>query len=145
MRDEVRVAIVGGGAMGVGLLYFLAHEGWTDTVLIEKDELTSGSTWHAAGLIPHFIGDLNTAKVHRDTADLYNVIEHETGMHSGWHGCGAVRLARYDNEVDWFYYVSGMLQSVGVECHLLGPSEITEVAPLLDVEPDIKLGIWTPR
>ena len=144
MRDEVRVAIIGGGAMGVGLLYFLAHEGWTDTILIEKDELTSGSTWHAAGLIPHFIGDLNMAKVHRDTADLYKVIEEETGMHSGWHGCGAVRLARYDNEVDWFYYVKGILQYIGVECHLLGPSEITEVAPLLDVEPDIKLGIWTP-
>ncbi len=144
MRDEAQVAIVGGGAMGVGLLYFLAHEGWTDTILIEKDELTSGSTWHAAGLIPHFIGDLNTAKVHRDTADLYKVIEQETGMHSGWHGCGAVRLARYDNEVDWFYYVKGMLELIGVECHLLSPAEITEVAPLLDVEPDIKLGIWTP-
>ena len=130
--------------MGVGLLYYLAHEGWTDTVLIEKDELTSGSTWHAAGLIPHFIGDLNMAKVHRDTADLYKVIEQETGQHSGWHGCGAVRLARNDNEVDWFYYVKGMLRSVGVECHLLGPGEINDVAPLLDVEPDVKLGFWTP-
>jgi len=137
MREEAQVAIVGGGAMGVGLLYFLAHEGWTDTILIEKDELTSGSTWHAAGLIPHFIGDLNTAKVHRDTADLYKVIEQETGMHSGWHGCGAVRLARNRNEVDWFYYVKGMLHSIGVECHLLGPAEITGVAPLLEVEPDV--------
>ena len=144
MRDEVRVAIVGGGAMGVGLLYYLAHEGWTDTLLIEKDELTSGSTWHAAGLIPHFIGDLNMAKVHRDTVDLYTAIEQETGQHPGWHGCGAVRLARNDNEVDWFYYVKGMLRSVGVECHILGPSEINEVAPLLDVEPDVKLGFWTP-
>lgn len=81
MREEVQVAIIGGGAMGVGLLYFLAHEGWTDTILIEKDELTSGSTWHAAGLIPHFIGDLNVAKVHRDTVELYKVIEKEPGMH----------------------------------------------------------------
>ena len=52
MREEARCVIVGGGAMGVGLLYHLAHEGWTDTILIEKDELTSGSTWHAAGLVP---------------------------------------------------------------------------------------------
>ncbi|WP_420431168.1 FAD-dependent oxidoreductase [Candidatus Poriferisocius sp.] len=144
MRDEVRVAIVGGGAMGVGLLYFLAHEGWTDTLLIEKDELTSGSTWHAAGLIPHFIGDLNTAKIHRDTADLYRNIHHETGMHAGWHGCGAVRLARTDDEVDWFYYVHGMLASIGVESHLLGPMQINEVAPLLDLKPDVGLGLWTP-
>ena len=56
MREQAQVVIIGGGAMGAGLLYFLAHEGWTDTVLIEKGELSSGSTWHAAGLIPHFIG-----------------------------------------------------------------------------------------
>ncbi len=145
MRDEVQVAIVGGGAMGVGLLYFLAHEGWTDTILIEKDELTSGSTWHAAGLIPHFIGDLNMAKVHRDTASLYGVIEEETGLHSGWHGCGAVRLARNEREVDWFRYVEGMLDSIGVECHLVSPSEVTELAPLIDVEPDVMMGFWTPN
>ncbi|MXZ06735.1 MAG: FAD-dependent oxidoreductase [Acidimicrobiia bacterium] len=144
MREEVQVAIVGGGAMGVGLLYFLAHEGWTDTLLIEKDELTSGSTWHAAGLIPHFIGDLNVAKVHRDTADLYQKIHEETGMHAGWHGCGAVRLARSPDEVDWFYYVAGMLAAIGVEAHLLGPNEIPEVAPLLDLKPDVNLGLWTP-
>ena len=144
MREEVQVAIVGGGAMGVGLLYFLAHEGWTDTILIEKGELTSGSTWHAAGLIPNFIGNLNMAKVHRDTIDLYKVVEEETGMHSGWHGCGAVRLARNANEVDWFRYVQGMLESIGVECHLVGPSEVTELAPLIEVEPDIMMGFWTP-
>ena len=115
--------------MGVGLLYFLAREGWTDTILIEKDELTSGSTWHAAGLVPHFIGDLNMAKVHRDTADLYKVIEEETGMHSGWHGCGAVRLARNKNEVDWFYYVAGMLRSVGWNAICWGRRRSTKPPP----------------
>ena len=144
MRDQAQVVIVGGGAMGVGLLYFLAHEGWTDVLLVEKDELTSGSTWHAAGLTPHFIGDLNYSKVHRDTIDLYKVIEEETGLHSGWHGCGAVRLARTRDESDWFHYVKGILDYNGVECHLLSPREVTEVAPLLDVEPDVILGFWTP-
>ena len=144
MRDQAQVVIVGGGAMGVGLLYFLAHEGWTDVLLVEKDELTSGSTWHAAGLTPHFIGDLNYSKVHRDTIDLYKVIEEETGLHSGWHGCGAVRLARTRDESDWFHYVKGILDYNGVECHLLSPREVTEVAPLLDVEPDVTLGFWTP-
>ena len=89
MRDEAQCVIVGGGAMGVGLLYHLAHEGWTDTVLIEKGELTSGSTWHAAGLVPHFIGSLNMAKVHAYGADLYTKLEEETGVATGWHGCGA--------------------------------------------------------
>ena len=64
MRNDAQCVIIGGGAMGVGLLYHLAHEGWTDTLLIEKGELTSGSTWHAAGLVPNFIGSLNMAKVH---------------------------------------------------------------------------------
>ena len=72
VRDEVQVVIIGGGAMGAGLFYFLAHEGWTDTVLVEKGELCSGSTWHAAGLIPHFIGSLNMAKCHQVAPDLYD-------------------------------------------------------------------------
>ena len=80
MREEAQCVIVGGGAMGVGLLYHLAHEGWTDTVLIEKGELTSGSTWHAAGLVPNFIGDLNMAKVHQEAIALYPKIEEETGL-----------------------------------------------------------------
>lgn len=142
MREEARCVIVGGGAMGVGLLYHLAHEGWTDTILVEKDELSSGSTWHAAGLVPHFIGSLNMAKVHAHGSDLYTRLEDETGLHSGWHGCGAVRLARNDNEVDWFHYVKGVLDLVGVESHLVGPYEIVELHPLLDVS-DIKLGLHT--
>ncbi len=64
MKSHARVVIVGGGAMGVGLAYALPREGWSDVVLIEKGELTSGSTWHAAGLIAHFIGSLNMAKIH---------------------------------------------------------------------------------
>ena len=71
MRNDAQCVIIGGGAMGVGLLYHLAHEGWTDTLLIEKGELTSGSTWHAAGLVPNFIGSLNMAKVHAYGAELY--------------------------------------------------------------------------
>ncbi len=143
MRDEAQVVIVGGGAMGVGLAYHLAHEGWTDTILIDKGELTSGSTWHAAGLTPHFIGSLNMAKVHAYGVDLYQRLETETGLSTGWHGCGAIRLAVKDDEVDWFRYVSGVLDLVGVENHLIGPSEIVELHPLLDVS-DVKLGIHTP-
>ncbi len=144
MRDEARCVIVGGGAMGVALLYHLAHEGWTDTVLIEKGELTSGSTWHAAGLVPHFIGSLNMAKVHAYGAKLYDELEAETGMHTGWHGCGAIRLATNRDEADWFRYVHGMLDLVGVESHLIGPSEIRGLHPLLDVE-DVVLGFHTPH
>ena len=144
MREEARCVIVGGGAMGVGLLYHLAHEGWTDTVLVEKDELASGSTWHAAGLIPHFIGSLNMAKVHAYGVDLYKRLEEETGMHSGWHGCGAVRLATNADEADWFRYVNGVLELVGVESHLVGPSDIRRLHPLIDTE-GVVMGLHTPH
>ena len=143
MREEAQCVIVGGGAMGVGLLYHLAHEGWTDTVLIEKDELNSGSTWHAAGLIPHFIGSLNMAKVHAYGADLYKTLEDETGLHTGWHGCGAIRLATNSDEADWFRYVHGVLTVAGVESHLVGHAEILELHPLLALD-DVVMGIHTP-
>ncbi len=144
MRDEAQAVIIGGGAMGAGLAYFLAHEGWTDTVLVEKGELSSGSTWHAAGLIPHFIGSLNMAKCHAVAPELYASIEAETGLHGGWHGTGAIRLAITDDQVDWFRYVQGMLEIVGVEGHLIGPDEITKYWPFMDVS-DVKVGFHTPN
>ena len=144
MRDEVQVVIIGGGAMGAGLFYHLAHEGWTDTVLVEKGELCSGSTWHAAGLVPHFIGSLNMAKCHAVAPELYDNIEAETGLASGWHGTGAIRLALDTHQVDWFRYVSGMLDLVGVENHLIEPKEILDHWPFMDVS-DVLLACWTPN
>ena len=78
---------------GVGLLYHLALEGWTDAVLVEKGELTSGSTWHAAGQCPHFNSSLNATKLHVYGTDLYSRLEALTGQAVGWHGCGGLRLA----------------------------------------------------
>ena len=143
MREEAQCVIVGGGAMGIALAYHLAHEGWTDIVLIDKDELTSGSTWHAAGLIPHFIGSLNMAKVHAYGVELYKNLEAETGLHTGWHGCGAVRLATNSDEADWFRYVQGLLTLAGVESHLIGRSEVVDLNPLLEVD-DVVMAIHTP-
>lgn len=144
MKQHARVVVIGGGALGAGLLYFLTKEGWDDVVLIEKGELTSGSTWHAAGLIPHFIGGLSMAKVHQEGPALYRTLEAETGQATGWHGCGAIRLALTDEEVDWFHYVKGILDAVGSECHLISPAEILKLHPLLVVD-DVKLGFYTPN
>ena len=129
--------------MGAGLLYHLIKEGWSDVVLVEKGELTSGSTWHAAGLIPHFIGSLNMAKVHLYTSQLYQRLEAEVGQTTGWHGCGSIRLATDQDEVDWFHYVQGVLRCVGAECHLIGPTEISELHPLLNTD-GVLLGAYTP-
>ena len=144
MKTHARVVVIGGGAMGVGALYGLAKAGWgDDVVLVEKGELTSGSTWHAAGLIPHFIGSLNMAKVHRYGTEMYKSLEAETGQHTGWHGCGAIRLALTQDEVDWFKYVQGVLKLAGSECHLIGPNEIRRLHPLLETD-GILLGAYTP-
>ncbi len=94
--------------MGVGLLYHLALEGWGDIVLIEKGELTSGSTWHAAGQCPHFNGSLNLTKVHVYGTELYPKLEALTGQAVSWHGCGGLRLAQTDEELNWLKYVYGI-------------------------------------
>ena len=118
--------------MGVGLAYHLAHEGWTDTVLIDKGELSSGSTWHAAGLIPHFIGSLNMAKCHAEAPKLYAKIEQETGQHAGWHPTGAIRLAITDDHVDWFRYLDTLYQ-VGYD----GVLSVEHEDPVWDATPEL--------
>lgn len=142
MQSHARVVIVGGGMMGVGLLYHLAKEGWKDIVLIEKGELTSGSTWHAAGQCPSFIGNYNMAKIHHYSNTLYPRLEKLTGQSAGWHGCGGIRLATTPEEVDWFRHVAGFAKNVGFHMEVIGPSEIKRLNPWLDTE-GILAGAWT--
>ena len=132
MKSHARVVIVGGGIMGVGLLYHLALEGWTDIALVEKGELTSGSTWHAAGQCPHFNSSLNMTKVHVYGTELYPKLEELTGHAVSWHGCGGLRLATTDEEVNWLKYVYGISRLAGYECEIIGPSEIKQYHPFLD-------------
>ena len=132
MKSHARVVIIGGGIMGVGLAYHLALEGWADVVLIEKGELTSGSTWHAAGQCPHFNSSLNMTKVHVYGTELYPKLEALTGQAVSWHGCGGLRLATTDEEVDWLKYVYGVSKLAGYEGEIIGPSEIARYHPFLD-------------
>ncbi|MGQ0486572.1 MAG: FAD-dependent oxidoreductase [Hyphomicrobiales bacterium] len=132
MKSQARVVIVGGGVMGVGLLYHLALEGWSDIALIEKGELTSGSTWHAAGQCPHFNGSLNMTKVHVYGTQLYANLETLTGQAVSWHGCGGLRMAMTDEEVNWFKYVHGISRLAGYECEIIGASEIKKFHPFLE-------------
>lgn len=132
MKSHARVVIVGGGIMGVGLLYHLALEGWTDIVLIEKGELTSGSTWHAAGQCPHFNGSLNMTKVHVYGTELYPKLEQLTGQAVSWHGCGGLRLAQTEEELNWLKYVEGISKLAGYEGEIIGPDEIKKYHPYLE-------------
>lgn len=132
MKSHARVGIIGGGIMGVGLLYHLALEGWTDLVLLEKGELTSGSTWHAAGQCPHFISSLNAAKLHVYGTQLYASLEARTGQAVGWRATGGLRLACTDEEVNWFKQVLGVSKLAGYEAYMIGPTEIPRHHPFLE-------------
>ncbi len=131
MQSHARVVIVGGGIMGVGLLYHLALEGWTDVALVEKGELTSGSTWHAAGQCPYVAGSLAMTRVHAYATELYPKLEELTGHAVSWHGCGGLRLATTDAEVDRIKYVYGLSRLGGYECEIIGPEEIPKYHPYL--------------
>ena len=144
MKSHAQVVIVGGGIMGVSLLYHLTKEGWSDVVLIEKGELTSGSTWHAAGQCPHFVGSYNLAKVHFHSTELYKQLEKETGQSTGWHGCGSLRLAYTQKDLDWFYYVKGILNNVGCSAEIVSTQEIPKIHPFIQLDGIIG-GLHTPE
>jgi len=134
MKNHARVVIIGGGMMGCSLLYHLAEEGWSDSILIEKGELTSGSTWHAAGQCPSFIGSYNMAKIHHYSNTLYPTLEEKTGTYVSWHGCGGIRLAFTEAEVDWFKRVAGMAANIGYDMDIIGPDEIKKIIPYLGTD-----------
>jgi dimethylglycine dehydrogenase len=142
MRSHARVVIIGGGVMGIGLLYHLAEEGWTDSILIEKGELTSGSTWHAAGQCPSFIADYTMAKVHDYGNRLYGRLEGTTGQPTGWHAAGGIRFATTKLELDHFRRVEGVAANVGFRMQIIGPDEIRRLNPFLTLK-GVLAGAWT--
>jgi len=100
MRDQAEVVIIGGGVMGCSLAYHLCKEGWTDLIRLEKAELTSGSTWHAAGQITHSVSHFGLTKIAAYGTALYPQLEAETGQSATWSGCGSLRDAYEEAEVD---------------------------------------------
>jgi len=142
MKSQARCVVIGGGMMGVGLLYHLAEEGWTDSLLIEKNELTSGSTWHAAGLCPSFIADFNMAKIHDYGIKLYPKLEAMTGQYVSWHGCGAIRFATKPAEVEWFQHVAGVAKLIGFRLEVIDPEKIRQINPFVTTE-GVLAGAWT--
>ena len=97
MKSHTRVAVIGGGVVGCSVLYHLTKAGWKDVVLIERDQLTSGSTWHAAGGFHTLNGDPNVAKLQKYTIELYPELEKESGQSCGYHPVGGIHLARTDD------------------------------------------------
>lgn len=142
MQSHARVVIIGGGVMGISLQYGLALEGWTDTVLVEKGELTSGSTWHAAGQCPSFIANYTLAKVHAYSNELYAKLEGMTGQATGWHASGGIRFATSEMELDHFKRVEGVAALMGFRMQVVGPDEIRRINPFVTTE-GVLAGAWT--
>ena len=142
--SQARVVIIGGGIMGCGLAYHLAHEGWSDVVLLEKAELTSGSTWHAAGQITHSTSSFALGKCVGYNIDLYSrVLEKETGQSVTWHGCGSLRLAYTEDEMDWLYQTISVGKGLGFPMEMIGPEQIRDLHPFYNLE-GVKAALHTP-
>lgn len=130
MIAEARVVVVGGGIGGVSTLYHLTRLGWSDVALVEANELTSGSTWHAAGLCTQFSQSYNLMKLLRTSIELYGALEQETGLPVDFHQCGSVRIGTTRDRLHQFEHVRGIAESVGVPFEIVSPERALELFPL---------------
>ena len=134
MKSHARVVVIGGGVNGASILYHLAKKGWTDVVLVERTELTAGSTWHAAGLLPLFNMSYSVGQLHQYSVELYKTLEAETGQAVGFHGTGNLRLACNRDRMDEYRNYQCTAETIGVESHLIGVDEIKKLWPLADMD-----------
>jgi dimethylglycine dehydrogenase len=144
MKSHTRVAVIGGGIMGCAMLYHLVRQGCTDAVLIEKGELTSGSTWHAAGQVPHFAESPLFARIHYESFESYKRLEKEIGEPTGVRAVGALRLARTDDQVREYKRYLAFARPIGIEADLIGPNETRALWPLLEFD-GFKAALHTTR
>jgi dimethylglycine dehydrogenase len=132
MKTHARVVVIGGGVNGVSALYHLARKGWSDVVLLERTELTAGSTWHAAGLLPLFNMSYSVGQLHQYSVELYKSLEAETGQAVSFHQTGNLRLARSRDRMDEYRNYQCTADTIGVESHLIGVDEIVRLWPLIN-------------
>jgi dimethylglycine dehydrogenase len=130
MKTHVQALVVGGGAVGCGIAYHLAKAGWS-TLLVERDELTAGSTWHAAGLLPLFNMGYATSHIHDYSVRFYKGLEAETGLNPGFFVVGNLRMAQSRARMDEYMLYSATAETVGIEHHFLTPAEIRDRWPLV--------------
>jgi dimethylglycine dehydrogenase len=144
MQSRAKIVIIGGGVMGCSLAYHLCKEGETDVVLLEKAELTSGSTWHAAGQITHSVSHYSLAKMAAYGTELYPRLEDETGQSCTWHGSGSLRIAYTQDEVDWIRYTLSVGKGLGHEMEIVDPGRIAELHPFYNLD-GVKAALYTPH
>ncbi len=142
MKTHVKALVVGGGAVGTSIAYHLAKAGW-DTMLLERDELTSGSTWHAAGLLPYFNMSYATTHIHDYSIKFYKTLEEETGLNPGFYVVGNLRMAQTQDRMDEYMLYASTAETCGVPYEWMTPDQIKERWPLVRTE-DLKGAIYHP-
>ncbi|MEO1732886.1 MAG: FAD-dependent oxidoreductase [Pseudomonadota bacterium] len=143
MKTHVKALVVGGGAVGTSIAYHLAKAGWNDVMLLERDELTSGSTWHAAGLLPYFNMSYATTHIHDYSIKFYKTLEQETGLNAGFSIVGNLRMAQTQDRMDEYMLYASTAETCGVPYEWLSPAQIKDRYPLVRTE-DLKGAIFHP-
>ena len=134
MKTTARVVVIGGGVVGCSVLYHLTKLGWSDVMLVERSELTSGSTWHAAGGFHTLNGDTNMAALQGYTIRLYKELEEITGMSCGLHHVGGITLADNQDRMDMLLAERAKHRYMGLETEIVGPEEIKKIAPVTNID-----------
>jgi len=134
MTKKVRALVIGGGVVGASTLYHLANKGWDNVVLLERKMLTSGSTWHAAGLLPLFNMSYSVGQIHKYSVNFYQELQEETGMNVGFKQVSNIRLASNQDRMDEYLQYKGVADTIGVNVEVLKPEQVKEIWPLCSTE-----------
>ena len=134
MKTSARVVVVGGGVVGASVLYHLTKRGWDDVVLLERKQLTCGTTWHAAGLVGQLRGYQNLTRLIRYSTELYASLEAETGLATGWKQCGSLSVARTPERMTYLRRTAAMANAQRVACEELTPKQAGEKYPIMRID-----------
>jgi len=143
MKTHVKALVVGGGAVGTAIAYHLARAGWADVMLLERDELTSGSTWHAAGLLPYFNMSYATTHIHDYSINFYKTLEAETGLNAGFSVVGNLRMAQTRARMDEYALYAATAETCAVPFDWMTPAEIKQRWPLIRTD-DLQGALYHP-
>ena len=134
MLSKAKAVVIGGGVVGVSTLYHLASKGWDNVILLERKSLTSGSTWHAAGLLPLFNMSYSVGQIHKYSVKFYQELQNETGMNVGFKKVSNIRLASNQDRMDEYMQYKGVADTIGIDVEVLKPEDVKEIWPLISTE-----------
>src|SRR6202050_3676127 len=143
LPSRARVVIIGGGGIGASVAYPLAHLGWTDVLLLEQGQLSCGTTWHAAGLVGQLRATESGTRLVQYSMELYENLEAETGLSTGFRRCGGVTVARTPDRLTQLRRTAATAEAYQLDCELISPKRASELYPVMRTD-DLAGAIWLP-